>query len=235
MPGLGVGIAVGITSGSGSRLPLNGLICRQDYRYGVATRDAGGGNIYVTDWSSQSPAAGPVASNINTAEQPYYGDGTGGIVFDGVNDSLKFTAPLGSHTSHTMYFRISLEAGASKRVLHVQGADAVVVGRNSSRLAVYDGSWHEVQGAIGTDALVDALVEVVLDGDAGTMVVTVDGAAVTLDDATYTPNLLDGAAVLGANYLQNLQFTAMTLWDVLLYSRVLSTLERSNVRTELAA
>jgi hypothetical protein len=191
--------------------------------------------VRVETISSQSPATGPYATNANLAEQPYYGDGSGGLVFDGVDDSLKFAAPLGSHTSHTMYFRLSLAAGAGDQYILEAETGPLVVGRNSGTLGVYDGSWHEVQGAAGTDALSDALVEVVLDGVAGTMVVTIDGVAATLDDATYTPVAVNGAGTLGSNYSQDAAFAEMTLYDLVLYSRVLNTAERTIARTELSA
>jgi len=191
--------------------------------------------VRVETISSQSPATGPYATNANVDEQPYYGDGTGGIVFDGVDDSLKFAAPLGAHTSHTLYFRLDLAAGAGDQYILEAETGPLVIGRNSGTLGVYDGSWHEVQGAAGTDALSDALVEVVLDGVAGTMVVTIDGVAATLDDATYTPVAVNGAGTLGSNYSQDAAFAEMTLYDLVLYSRVLTVPERAAARTELSA
>jgi hypothetical protein len=160
-----------------------------------------GSQVRARSWSSQSPAVGPVASNPNPDAQPYYGDGSGGLVFDGVDDYLQFAAGLTSSTSFTFLAVAELASGSGgNRYLldnGVGGLGRLAFGVTSAgKLAWYEGGGGFLGNSVAMPLGSRQLVGLVMD--AGSGIIRLGGAAV--DSGSGNAHTFDDAPVLGDHY-----------------------------------
>lgn len=173
--------------------------------------------------ASRSPASGPVASNATDDEQPYYGTGANGLVFDGTDDYLQFTGLSSASTSHTWIFRTDLPAGPNRFLIGVQ-TGALIIGRRGTtdELGYYDGSWHTISGAAGTDPLSTSTITYLLDASGGTGVIRINGAAQTLGSSTYAGVAIGGNCYLGRHPTSALGYPDVSLRGLAVWDSVLT-------------
>jgi len=162
-------------------------------------------NIYCSQvragqWSSQYPARGPVAVQPAIDQQLYYGDGSNGLVGDGVDDFLEFVSGLGAHTTHTWVICAAIPAAATNRRL-VSASSPLHFGRYgaSGLIAMSDGvSYKEIIGSAG--AYGPTVFTVLLDAGAGTCAIRVNGVDQLLTSTGYTPRDLNGTVRLFSSF-----------------------------------
>jgi hypothetical protein len=190
--------------------------------------------VRASDWSSQAPATGPVASQATTASQPLYNSATG-LDYDGTDDGLAFAAGLGAHTSHTIVAAIQQETtGVVGYVIDGDNGGARLgVGVDAAGdLFYFDGAVRAgtAPANLGTGV---KIVTWVLDSVGGTGIVRLNGAQV--DSDSYTTRDWNGTVAVGSRY-----DGAASYWDghmrgIVAYSAVKSAADIIRAERFLAA
>jgi len=225
MPGIGVGVAVGLGARPGLTLPGQNLIAAMLGGLGVDT-DAGP-PITAETWSSQF-VTGPYATDGTKSKQPGY-DGTT-LSFNGTSNILTFNDLTSVSTSYTIVLvaALAIEAGSNTYVFYSPDGGRVAFGRRSTgELAIYDTSAHLLTGT--TAALAKSVWSIRLNGGTSTMTTRINGVNKTLDDSSWDALVIDGACEIGGHsgsYFCETDLSALVIYDALLSDGVLQQVER---------
>jgi len=183
-------------------------------------------------WKSLQPV-GPVADQPNPDLQPYYGNGSAGLRFDGVDDFLDVTGLASASTSHTWVFCIAVgpSSGTNTFFCDVE-TGRLGFGRHfgSDELGVYVGAagWRRVSGL--TAALPLSVVSFLFDGVSGMVAIRINGTPQVLNAYTYPGNPIADRIVLGGSYVggnnSQCDYAALSIHETVLPANELANEER---------